>query len=213
MPGKLNNDRAMPENKPPVHELMPTDGPPTQQQMETAFVGGMPKLTGKIQVVDYDPQWPALYEREVKRLRAVLGDRILALEHVGSTSVPGLAAKPIIDVDLSLENSADEDAYAPLLEAAGYSLVIREPDWHEHRVFKGPDTNINLHVWTLGSPEATRHKVLRDWLRTHEADRIAYGEHKKTIAGRDYDYMYQYNNDKAEQIREILNRALADYQP
>lgn len=200
---------TMPQDQAPRHELMPTDHPPTQAEVEAAFVGGMPKLTGKIEVREYDPQWPVLYGREAERLRKLLGEKILALEHVGSTSVPGLAAKPIIDIDLSVENSADEDAYVPLLTAAGYRLTIREPDWHEHRLLKGPDTDINLHVWTLGSPEARRHKVLRDWLRENEADRSAYGAHKKTLAHRDYAYVYQYNNDKAGLIREILARALA----
>ena len=89
----------------------------------------------------------------------------MLLEHTGSTSVPGLAAKPIIDITLAVPDSSDEDAYAPALEAAGYVLRIREPDWHEHRVFKGPDTNVNLHVFSDGCPEIDRMLRFRDWLR------------------------------------------------
>lgn len=192
---------------------MPTDAPPTEEEAQSAFIGGMPKLEGNIEVAEYNPQWPQWYAREAARLRSLLGDRILALEHVGSTSVPGLAAKPIIDIDLSVANSAEEAAYVPLLERAGYRLTIREADWHEHRLFKGPETDINLHVWTLGSPEAERHKIFRDWLRANEDDRQAYAAHKKTLAERNYEYMYQYNNDKAALIREILARALAHQQP
>ncbi|MFC3861353.1 GrpB family protein [Deinococcus antarcticus] len=106
----FGNDRTMPAQ----HELMPTGTPPTQEEMEAAFIGEMPKPTGKIEVREYAQQWPALYEREAARLRAVLGGKILALEHVGSTSVPGLAAKPIIDIDLTVENSADETAHTGL---------------------------------------------------------------------------------------------------
>ena len=193
------------------HELMPTDAPPTQEQVEAAFVGGMPKLTSKLNVVDYNPEWPQWYEREAARLRALLGDRIRALDHIGSTSVPGLAAKPTIDIDLSLDDSADEAAYVPILEAAGYRLTIREPDWHEHRLFRVPDTDINLHVWTVGSPEAKRHLIFRDRLRENEADRRAYEAHKRAIVEREYAYVFQYNNDKAELLREILARALAAF--
>ncbi len=104
---------------------------------------------------------PALFVREEVRVRAALGGAVLRLEHTGSTSVPGLAAKPIIDMLLVVADSADEPAYLPALEAVGYVLVIREPDWHEHRVFKGPDTNINMHVFSAGSPEIDRILLFR----------------------------------------------------
>ena len=86
--------------------------------------------------------------RPVRRL--ALGDRVVRIEHTGSTSVPGLSAKPIIDISLEVPDSADEETYVPSLEAAGYVLTIREPDWFEHRLFKGPDTNVNLHVFSAG---------------------------------------------------------------
>ncbi|MFC3832152.1 MULTISPECIES: GrpB family protein [Deinococcus] len=190
---------------PPV----PTDPPLTDEEMRAAFVVPPPRLTGPILVVPSDPQWPALYAREAARLRRVLGARALALEHVGSTSVPGLSAKPIIDLDLTVADSADEAAYVPELEAAGYVLTIREPGWHEHRMFGGPDTDINLHVWSPGSPEAIRHVVFRDWLRAHDDDRHAYDALKRDLATRPYTYMHEYNNDKAALIREIYARAVA----
>lgn len=196
------------------HDLMPTDPPVTDEQAAKSFVSEMPRLTGRIAVLDYDERWPLFYKQHATRLRTVLGSDILALEHVGSTAVPGLAAKPVIDIDLSVADSADEAAYAPRLEAAGYRLMLREPHWLEHRMFKGPPSqedgaDINLHIWTLGSPEAQRHIILRDWLRMHESDRLAYGAHKKRLAQQPYAYMHEYNNDKAEVIREILGRALA----
>src|SRR5690349_21881543 len=91
-----------------------------------------------ITLADYDPGWPVLFAREAARIRAALGDRAVQIEHAGSTSVPGLAAKPIIDILLAVPDSSDEHASVPALEAAGYVLRIREPDWFEHRLFKGP---------------------------------------------------------------------------
>src|SRR5579872_3174941 len=117
----------------------------SEEELQAIHIGGMTPLTGPIQIDDYNPEWPALFEREAMRIRAALGDRVVLLEHVGSTSVPGLAAKPRIDILLIVPNSADEPSYVPALEAVGYVLRIREPDWHEHRVFKGPDMDINLH--------------------------------------------------------------------
>ena len=120
--------------------------PSTEEQILAVRTGGVTPLAGPIQIVDYDPEWPRLFEREAGRIQAALGDRVLLIKHVGSTSVPGLAAKPRIDIVLVVANSADESSYVPSLEAVGYVLRIREPDWYEHRVFKGPDTDVNLHV-------------------------------------------------------------------
>lgn len=103
--------------------------------------------------MNYDDDWPRLFEREAERIRGALGNHALQIEHVGSTSVPGLAAKPVIDIVLVVADSADESAYVPDLEVAGYVLRIREPDWFEHRLLKGPDTNVNLHVFSRGCSE------------------------------------------------------------
>jgi hypothetical protein len=83
----------------------PRRGSTTEEKLRAAWVTEPPKLTGKIQVVDYDPDWPRLFEREAERIRDVLGERVVQLEHVGSTSVPGLSAKPIIDVLLVVPDS------------------------------------------------------------------------------------------------------------
>jgi GrpB-like predicted nucleotidyltransferase (UPF0157 family) len=129
------------------------------------------------------------------------------IEHVGSTSVPGLAAKPRIDVLLVVADSADEPAYAPPLEAAGYVLRIREPDWHEHRVFKGPDTDINLHVFASGSPEIERMLLFRDRLRTNVSDRQLYEQTKRRLAEKQWRYTQNYADAKTEVVEEILARA------
>jgi GrpB-like predicted nucleotidyltransferase (UPF0157 family) len=122
---------------------------PTDEQIQAAHIRGMRPHNAPIELVEYSPQWRALFAREAERVRATLGPRILLLEHVGSTSVPELAAKPIIDMILAVADSADEQAYVPAMESAGYVLHIREPDWHQHRLFKGPDTNINLHTYSF----------------------------------------------------------------
>ena len=191
-----------------AHPLSPTDPPMSEEQARACFVGEMPRLEGRIEVADYDPAWPTQFEHEAAIIRRVLGAQVLELEHVGSTSVHGLPAKPIVDIDLVLRDSTRESEYVPALGAAGYQLTIREPHWHEHRMLKRRDPAVHLHVWSLGSPEAARHRIFRDWLRSNEADRHLYGAHKQTIAKQAFEYMHEYNNAKAEVIREILCRAL-----
>ena len=184
-------------------------GPTTEEDLRAAWVVEPPKLTGRIQLVDSDPEWPRLFQREADRIRAVLGRRVVQLEHVGSTSVPGLAAKPIIDVMLIVPDSSDEPAYVPDLEAAGYVLVIREPDWYQHRCFKGPDTNVNLHVYSPGCPEIERYLLFRDRLRTHPGDREHYQLAKRELAGRDWTYVQEYADAKSEVVESIIARARA----
>ncbi|MGH2493768.1 MAG: GrpB family protein [Ktedonobacteraceae bacterium] len=183
--------------------------PSTEEQIRAATVGELTSLAGHIVIVDYDPQWPQLFEREARRIRAALGDKIVMLEHVGSTSVPGLAAKPRIDILLIIPDSADESSYVPPLEAAGYVLRIREPDWYEHRVFKGPDTDVNLHVFSPDSPEIERMLLFRDWLRGNTADRELYERTKRELARQGWKYTQNYADAKTEMVEEILARARA----
>jgi GrpB-like predicted nucleotidyltransferase (UPF0157 family) len=179
----------------------------TEEQMRAVTVGELTPLSGPIQIVDYDPRWPLLFEREAERVRAALGEQARSIEHTGSTSVPGLAAKPIIDMLLVVADSADEPAYVPALEAAGYVLRIREPDWYEHRLFKGPDTNVNLHVFSPGCPEIDRTLLFRGRLRANEADRRQYERTKRELAERDWKYVQNYADAKTQVIEEIIARA------
>jgi GrpB-like predicted nucleotidyltransferase (UPF0157 family) len=182
-------------------------GPEEEARLRAAWVTAEPpRLTGPVVLADYDRGWPALFEREAARIWSVLGDQVLLLEHVGSTSVPGLAAKPIIDILLVVADPADEGRYAAALERAGYRLVIREPDWHQHRAFKGPDTDINLHVHPPGSPEIGRHLRFRDHLRADAADRELYQRTKRDLAARDWTYIQQYADAKSDVVEEILRR-------
>ena len=169
-----------------------------------------PPQSVDITVAEYDPTWPAAYAVLADRVRGALGDGVLALEHVGSTSVPGLAAKPIIDLDLTVADSTDESRYRPQLEAAGFALVLRERAWHEHRMLTHDAPHANLHVWRPDCPEAVRHVLLRDWLREHPQDRDAYAAAKRAAADRlrtgGGGLVVDYNELKAPVIREILDR-------
>jgi len=187
----------------------PTDVQAYDEQLAEVMVEGVDRQTlrGKIEIADYDPQWPALYAREEERIRSILGDRVVRIEHAGSTSVPGLPAKPIIDIVLELPDAADEDRYLPDMEAAGYVLTIRETDWLEHRLFKGPDTNVNLHVFGAGCEETDKMVLFRDWLRGNEADRDLYAAAKRELAARDWKYVQQYADAKTEVVQAILARA------
>jgi GrpB-like predicted nucleotidyltransferase (UPF0157 family) len=180
-----------------------------EEQMRAVRIHGLRAHNAPIQLMEYSSEWPALFVREAKRVRAVLGERVLLLEHVGSTSVPGLAAKPIIDMLLAVADSADEQAYVPAMETAGYILHIREPQWHEHRLFKGPDTDVNLHVFSQGCPEIDRMLMFRDWLRANDSDRELYERTKRELAQRTWKYVQNYADAKTKVVEEIIARALA----
>jgi GrpB-like predicted nucleotidyltransferase (UPF0157 family) len=188
----------------------PDDVAAYDRELAEVTIGGPRPLLGPVEIHDYDPDWPRLYEREEARLRASLGDRVIRIEHVGSTSVPGLPAKPLIDVALEVQDSADEAAYVPALEAAGYSLRIREPDWFEHRLLKGPDTDVNVHVFSASCEEVDRMLLFRDRLRGNAADRRLYAEKKRELAGRDWKYMQQYADAKTAVVQEIMARATGE---
>jgi GrpB-like predicted nucleotidyltransferase (UPF0157 family) len=180
---------------------------PSDEEIEAAVIGGPTVHDGPIHLAEYDPQWNASFAREADRIRAVLGTRAVQVEHVGSTSVPGLAAKPIIDIVLTVADSSDEGAYVPAMEAAGYELRIREPEWFEHRLFTGPDTDVNVHVFSAGCFEVDRMLRFRDHLRADRADRELYERTKRVLAARRWKYVQQYADAKSDVVAEIMTRA------
>jgi GrpB-like predicted nucleotidyltransferase (UPF0157 family)/GNAT superfamily N-acetyltransferase len=190
----------------------PTDSrrPLTEEQIRVAHVGVVKPLDGPVLIVEYDPQWAELFEREAARIRAVLADRALRIEHVGSTSVPGLPAKSVIDIVLVVTDSADETAYVPVLAGAGYRLHVREPGWYEHRMFKGPDTDVNLHTFSAGCPEVDRMLMFRDWLRVNPTDRQLYARTKLELAQREWRFVQNYADAKSAVIDAIIARARHD---
>ena len=181
----------------------------TADRIQADSVDVIQPLTGPIELAESDPAWPALFEREDTRIRAILGDRVVRLEHTGSTSVAGLAAKPCIDITMTVADVLDESAYAPDLEAAGYRLVIREhePEWYDHRVFKGPDTNVNLHVFSAGCRELDQMVGFRDWLRSHADDRELYERTKRDLVKRDWAFVQNYADAKGDVVEQIAARA------
>lgn len=161
----------------------------------------------RIEVVEPDAAWPELFDTLRAQIRGALGERALSIEHVGSTSVPGLAAKPVIDIDLTVGDTDDEAAYVPALENLGFVLRVREPWWLGHRCLVRIAPAANLHVWPPDSPEAARHRIFRDWLRADAADRELYAETKRAVAADGL--MSAYNARKERVVREIYARAFA----
>jgi GrpB-like predicted nucleotidyltransferase (UPF0157 family) len=179
----------------------------SDEEIAGVRIGPPDVLDGPITLAEYDPAWPELYTQEADRIGVALGDRALLIEHVGSTSVPRLAAKPRIDIVLAVDDSSDEQSYVPALESAGYVLRIREPEWHEHRVFKRSDVDVNLHVFSTGCIEIARMIRFRDHLRSNPADRALYERTKRDLAGRTWKYTQHYADAKSELVEEILERA------
>jgi GrpB-like predicted nucleotidyltransferase (UPF0157 family) len=167
------------------------------------------RVDGPIRLADPDPGWPAQYAREEERIRAALGPRAIQVEHVGSTSVPGLAAKPVIDIVLVVTDSADEVGYVPDLEAAGYALQFREPDWYEHRFLRDHDPDVQVHVFTVGCPEVARMVVFRNRLRARSDERELYSRTKRELAARRWGYVQDYADAKSAVVEEIISRARA----
>ena len=170
-------------------------------------VGEPPPEYRQVVLEDYDADWPRWFERAEKQIRGALGDAVLQLEHVGSTSVPGLAAKPWIDINLVVADTTNESAYVPQLEAAGYILRVREPDWYEHRMLRGHDPPVNLHVFPLGCEEVERMLVFRDHLRSNAEDRELYERTKRELAAKEWKYVQNYADAKTDVVRQILERA------
>ena len=178
------------------------------ERLKAVTVGERQPHNATIDLAPYDPAWPAQYARLANKIIEALGEGVLCLEHVGSTSVPGLSAKPIIDIVLAVAASAAEAAYVPALELHGFTLRIREPDWYEHRMLKGPDGVANLHVFSAGCAEVERMIAFRDWLRTHPEDRERYDATKRELARRVWRHVQDYADAKSEVVGGIMARAL-----
>jgi GrpB-like predicted nucleotidyltransferase (UPF0157 family) len=176
-------------------------------EIEAVHVGGPLPQYQEVVIADYDPIWPHWFESAAFRIREALGDKVLQLDHVGSTSVRGLPAKPRIDINIVVADTTDEDAYVPPLEAVGYVLRVREPDWFEHRMLRGSDPPVNLHVFNPGCEEIERMLRFRDHLRTNEADRELYARTKRELAAQKWKYVQNYADAKSEIVQEILSRA------
>jgi GrpB-like predicted nucleotidyltransferase (UPF0157 family) len=176
------------------------------------YVTPIVRADGPIKLAEYDPAWVEQFAREEIRIRTALGSRAVGVHHVGSTSVPGLAAKPVVDIVLLVGDSADESAYVPQLEAAGYVLHLREPDWWEHRLLKDHNPDVQIHVFTVGSSEVERMLLFRDRLRSHIEERDLYERTKRELAARQWVYTQDYADAKSSVVEGVIARANADLQ-
>ena len=184
-----------------------TEGP-IEERLREVIIGEIEPRS--IVIADYDPAWPERFDREEARIRTALGQAALAVEHIGSTSVPGLAAKPIVDILLVVEDSAEEESYAPVMEEAGYVLRVREPGWNEHRMFRTPDRDAHVHVYSAGCPEIQRNLTFRDRLRRNIDNRNRYERTKRELAAREWPDMNAYAEAKTEVIESILAASQAE---
>ena len=169
------------------------------------LIGGVERR--EITIEEYDPAWQETFSTHAKIIADALGDAALRIEHIGSTSVPGLAAKPIVDMLLIVEDSSDESAYLSKVEMAGYQLRVREPDFQEHRMFRTPDLDVHIHVFSPGSSEAERYLIFRDRLRTSAHDRQLYEQTKRRLAAQSWPHMDAYAAAKTSVIESIIAAA------
>ena len=178
--------------------LMPETAGVDDADLDRVLIGGRERRD--IVIADYDASWPRRFEVERNRIAGALGSRALRIEHIGSTAVPGLAAKPIVDILVDVARLEDAD-----LARAGYVLRVREDD---HRMFRTPELDVHVHVWPTGHPDIAAQLAFRDRLRTSPEDRRAYEALKRELATRDWADMNHYADAKGELIREILRRAV-----
>lgn len=175
-----------------------------EHELQNVLVGGLEAT--KVVIAEYDPTWPERFESERALLAEALGDLPRRIEHIGSTSVPGLAAKPLVDILVTLDDVRDEARYRPAIEGLGFELRVDEP---EHKAFRRPDRTVNLHVWRDDDLEVAKYITFRDRLRSHPEDRILYETKKRELAEREWRDVNFYADAKSEVIEAILERARA----
>jgi GrpB-like predicted nucleotidyltransferase (UPF0157 family) len=162
-----------------------------------------------ISLQPYSPEWPVIFADQAQQINSALGGLDIVVHHTGSTSVPGLRAKPIIDITMAVPDSTDEQAYLPALVGAGFDFVLREPEWFEHRLLRRDEPRVNLHVFTSGSPEIDRMLAFRDHLRVDHADRELYEATKVALAEQDWATVQDYADSKSDVVEAIIARAAA----
>jgi GrpB-like predicted nucleotidyltransferase (UPF0157 family) len=176
--------------------------------LDQVLIGGREKRL--IVLAEYDPGWPARFALERSRIAGALGSIALGIEHIGSTAVPGLAAKPIIDILVTVADPYDDGAFVPALERAGYRLRVREP---AHRMLRTPECDVHVHVLREDDPEVDRHLRFRDRLRRSSADRDAYERLKRELAARDWPDTNHYAEAKGPFIDSVLAKSGAPARP
>ena len=197
--------------------LVPTPEEITRHhpEVDVIYVDAFPTVYA-LKIEEPDPTWAQRYAVLEVQIRSALGDRVLDVQHVGSTAVPGLPAKPIIDIDLAVADPAAEADYVPDLEARGFVHWLTEPDWHQHRLLKQlGEPRVHLHVFGPDCPEIVRHQMFRDWLIATPEDRDRYAEAKRAAAALmrssgddngELGFGMRYNRIKEPVVRDIYQR-------
>ncbi len=182
----------------------PESKPRRPDVTKAELIGGIEKR--RLTLVEYDSNWPFIFDEQLVRIQRALGRQALSIEHIGSTSVPGLAAKPIIDILATVADiTAEEDYLNPLLKA-GYELRVREPG---HRMVRTPTRDVQVHLLEACHPSVDAYLQLRSWLRNEPADRELYARTKRELLTHDWTDMNAYAAAKTEVIEGMLSRARA----
>ena len=165
-------------------------------------------MADRVIIVPYGAEWPKLFAELGSRLRGALGEVAVRIDHIGSTAVPGLAAKPIVDVQVSVASFEPLDAYRVPLERAGYIFRAGNPD-RTKRYFREPpcERRTHIHVRRAGSWSEQFSLLFRDYLRTHPEDAAQYAETKHALADRHGDDRVGYTDAKAPFIWDVMTRA------
>lgn len=179
----------------------------SDEYIQKVVVSGNAEHNQTIVLKPYDENWPVLFEREKQRISTILKDKALMIEHIGSTSVPGLIAKPIIDILLVVEDAGKEEDYVVDLVSHGYILRIKEPDFENHHMFLGPDTDIHLHVFSQDSKEIEKYLLFRNYLRNHQEVKELYANTKKALAKKKWKYVQNYADAKSDVVQQIMDAA------
>lgn len=169
---------------------------------KVGLIGGREKRD--VEIHEYNERWPTLFEQHARKIRETLVDVALRIEHIGSTSVPGLAAKPIIDILLVIADPKNEARYLPALQEAGYELRVREPEFDQHRMVRTPERDVHVHIFPPQSKEIGRYLALRNQLRSNAQDRSEYENLKHALAKREWEDMNDYADAKTEFVEAIL---------
>ncbi len=179
-----------------------------EEELTLGVIGEREKSA--IEIHDYDSDWPKKFETQARIIAAALGNTALRIEHIGSTSVPGLGAKPIVDILVVVTDSTDESTYLPQLEAAGYLLRVREPDWNEHRMFCTPEKDVHIHIYSAGCQEIQRNLIFRDRLRRNIHDRRRYEQTKRQLAATNLPDHQAYTDAKTDVIESVIAAAQSE---
>jgi DNA-binding LacI/PurR family transcriptional regulator/GrpB-like predicted nucleotidyltransferase (UPF0157 family) len=179
------------------------DEPPVRRDVTTVEIVGGPEAL-RVGLHEHDPAWAVTFAEHRERILRAVGPLDVRVEHIGSTSVPGLAAKPIVDLVVVVPDVTDESAYLEPLLGAGYELRVREPG---HRLVRTPARDVHVHVYERGAAAVDDYLLLRERLRTDPDDRALYEQTKRALLGGTWDDMNDYADAKTDVIRAVMARA------